>query len=86
MIHGARTVLNWCDNKDDKLSCWLKSLKQRMNGCKVVVALANKLARIVWSVLAKKTNFFFKASQRLRIDYCQLYLIILSRKISSLKI
>jgi len=60
MIHGARTVLNWCDNKDDKLSCWLKSLKQRMNGCKAVVALANKLTRIVWSVLAKKQNFSLK--------------------------
>ena len=57
LIHGARTVLNWCDNKDDQLSCWLKALKKRMHGCKAVVALANKLARIVWSVLAKKQNF-----------------------------
>jgi len=44
LIHGARTVLNWCEKKDDVLSCWLQKLKIRMNGCKAVVALANKLA------------------------------------------
>jgi transposase len=57
LIHGARTVLTWCDRKQDKLSVWLKALKQRMNGCRAVVALANKLARIVWAVLANKTTF-----------------------------
>lgn len=57
LIHGARTVLNWCDKKDDVLSCWLKKLKERMHGCKAVVALANKLARIIWSVLSSKQPF-----------------------------
>lgn len=60
LIHGARAVLNWCEKKDDQLSCWLKSLTKRMNACKAVVALANKLARIVWSVLAKKQEFNVK--------------------------
>ncbi|MEL0630918.1 IS110 family transposase [Psychromonas aquatilis] len=57
LIHGARTVLNWCDKKDDALSCWLQKLKERMHGCKAVVALANKLARIIWSVLTSKQVF-----------------------------
>lgn len=57
LIHGARTVLTWCDKKQDKLSVWLKSLKKRMNGCRAVVALANKMARMVWAVLANKTTF-----------------------------
>ncbi|WP_435237761.1 IS110 family transposase [Psychromonas sp. PT13] len=57
LIHGARTVLNWCEKKDDVLSCWLQKLKVRMNGCKAVVALANKLARIIWSVLISKQPF-----------------------------
>lgn len=57
LIHGARTVLNWCDKKDDVLSYWLQKLKERMHGCKVVVALANKLARIIWSVLTSKQPF-----------------------------
>lgn len=60
IIHGARAVLNWCDKKDDQLSCWLKALKKRMHGCKAVVALANKLARIIWSVMSKKENFNLK--------------------------
>ncbi|MES9852276.1 MAG: IS110 family transposase [Candidatus Thiodiazotropha sp. L084R] len=52
LIHGARTVLNWCGPKMDKLSLWLKALSSRAHPCKVVVALANKLARIAWAVLA----------------------------------
>lgn len=60
LIHGARTVLNWCDKKDDVLSNWLKKLKERMHGCKAVVALANKLARIIWSVLTTKAEFDVK--------------------------
>lgn len=54
LIHGARAVLNWCEGKNDKLSLWLQSLKKRAHPCKVIVALANKLARIAWAVLAKK--------------------------------
>lgn len=57
LIHGARTVLNWCQNKHDKLSLWLKALSQRLHPCKVVVALANKLARIAWAVLAKRQPY-----------------------------
>jgi transposase len=52
LIHGARAVLNWCGPKTDKLSLWLKSLSSRAHSCKVIVALANKLARIAWAVLA----------------------------------
>jgi transposase len=52
LIHGARTVLNWCGPKTDKLSLWLKALSSRAHPCKVIVALANKLARIAWAVLA----------------------------------
>jgi transposase len=57
LIHGARAVLTWCDRKQDKLSVWLKALKTRMTGSRAVVALANKLARIVWAVLANKTSY-----------------------------
>lgn len=60
LIHGARAVLNWCHKKDDNLSLWLQRLKERMHSCKSVVALANKLARIIWVVLAKKTTFDVK--------------------------
>lgn len=60
LIHGARSVLNWCNKKDDALSCWLKNIKKRLPGNKASVALANKLARIAWRVLAKKEVFNVK--------------------------
>ena len=60
LIHGARSVLNWCDRKSDSLSCWLTRLKIRMPGNKAAFALANKLARIIWRVLAKKEVFNVK--------------------------
>lgn len=57
LIHGARTVLTWCGKKNDKLSLWCKSLLERAHPCKVVVALANKLARIAWAVMATKLPY-----------------------------
>lgn len=57
LIHGARTVLTWCTNKDDPLNLWLQQLKLRAHICKVTVALANKLARIVWVVMSKQQAF-----------------------------
>lgn len=56
-IHGARSVINWCENKDDKFSLWIKSLLLRMHPCKAIVAVANKIARISWAVLAKQTEY-----------------------------
>jgi transposase len=57
LIHGARTVMNWCHKKTDKLSRWIQTLLVSKPACKVIVALANKLARILWVVLAKKENY-----------------------------
>lgn len=53
LIHGARTVLNWADRRDDELSQWAKSVTQRRGKHKAVVAVANKTARMVWVVLNK---------------------------------
>ncbi|MGL4711619.1 MAG: IS110 family transposase [Shewanella sp.] len=57
LIHGARTVVNWCDKKDDPLSLWLQRLKQRQHVCKVTVALANKMARMVFVVMSSGQAF-----------------------------
>ncbi|ABM25507.1 transposase IS116/IS110/IS902 family protein [Shewanella sp. W3-18-1] len=57
LIHGARTVMNWCDKKDDSLSQWLQRLKQRQHVCKVTVALANKMARMVFVVMSRRQVF-----------------------------
>lgn len=57
LIHGARAVMNWCDKKTDTLSLWIKSLSKRAHPCKVIVALANKLARMAWAVMAHHTPY-----------------------------
>ena len=57
LIHGARAVINWSEKKDDPLNAWIKNLMIRMHPCKVIVAVANKLARIAWSILSKKQEY-----------------------------
>lgn len=52
LIHGARCVLKYVDNKTDRLSLWAFDKKMKMPFNKVAVALANKNARIIWSIMA----------------------------------
>ena len=54
LIHGARAVVRWAHRRDDALGRWVMQLKARRGTNKTVVALANKLARIAWAVVAKK--------------------------------
>jgi len=60
LIHGARTVVRWCKNKDDKLSRWIKKLIERRGKHKAIVALANKCARIAWALLTRKETYNIK--------------------------
>ncbi|ELI1825053.1 IS110 family transposase [Vibrio parahaemolyticus] len=56
-IHAARSVL-WRDKSVDKyFGSWLAELKKRKPFNVAVVALANKIARIAWSVMAKNQPF-----------------------------
>ncbi len=52
LIHGARSLL--CHAKKaaqhDRLRTWALALQKRTRHNKAAVALANKLARIVWAV------------------------------------
>lgn len=57
MIHGTRAVIRWADRRDDALGRWVYQLEARRGCNKTVVALANKLARIVWVVIAKGEYF-----------------------------
>ena len=52
LIHGARAVLPYLAERDTPLGKWVKGLLARAHKNTVVVALANKLARIAWAVLA----------------------------------
>lgn len=53
LIHGARSCVMHLDRTRDRLGAWLDGLESRMHANKVVVALANKLARIAWVILTK---------------------------------
>lgn len=57
LIHGARTVVTWCKNKEDKLSRWIKRLIERRGKAKAIVALANKCARIAWALLTRSDEY-----------------------------
>ncbi len=56
MIHGARAVIRFAENKAEPES-WLRKLMARRNKNVAAVALANKNARIVWALLAHDRIF-----------------------------
>ena len=56
LIHGARAVIRFAENKAEPES-WLRKLITRRNKNIAAVALANKNARIIWALLAKGTTF-----------------------------
>lgn len=56
LIHGARAVIRFAENKAEPES-WLRKLMARRNKNVAAVALANKNARIVWALLAKDRMF-----------------------------
>jgi transposase len=62
LIHGARAALCRCKNTDSKYSEWLTSKKESLSLNKAAVALANKNARIIWSLL--KTAEEFNSNQQ----------------------
>lgn len=57
LIHGARSVLSHLRDKRDKLSCWLRSLIEQRGFNIAAVALANKNARILWSLSTHGTVY-----------------------------
>ena len=56
MIHGARVVIRFAENKAEPDS-WLRKVMARRNKNVAAVALANKNARIVWALLAHNRMF-----------------------------
>ena len=57
LIHGARSVLKNCSNKEDKLSLWLQALIERRGFNIAAVALANKNARILWAMATQEKEY-----------------------------
>ena len=57
LIHGARSVLRHSANKTDRFSLWAQALHKRRGHNKACVAVANKMARIAWVIMAKGESY-----------------------------
>src|SRR5215831_19234639 len=57
LIHGARAVLFRVQYDTGGFGQWVHRLAQRAPRNKVVVAIANKLARIAWAVLSSGRDY-----------------------------
>lgn len=58
LIHGARAVVRVATNNNDGyLNQWVNQLKERRGFNKTTVAVANKNARIIWSILHNETEY-----------------------------
>ena len=62
LIHGARAALPSWAKTETLLGEWLRGLLARAHKNTVVVALAAKLARIVWAVLRSRTGFDLRSA------------------------
>ena len=57
LVHGARTVLFWSRRRKETRSDWLEAMLARRPTNVVMVAMANKTARIVWAMLSRNEAF-----------------------------
>ncbi|PSU42128.1 IS110 family transposase [Photobacterium frigidiphilum] len=57
LIHGARAALSKYKNLDNKYGRWLTEKECTLSFNKAAVALANKNARVIWSILSTGNEF-----------------------------
>jgi transposase len=57
LIQGAKAAVMTASKRTDRLSRWLVQLKARAGWQKAAVALANKNARILWTMMTRCTKF-----------------------------
>jgi len=62
LVHGARSRIIACKNKEDKQSLWIKKVIERRGKFKAYVALANKNARVIWKLMATGEEYKAKAA------------------------
>ena len=63
LIHGARAVLFRVKYETGGFGEWFRRLAQRAPRNKVVVAIANKLARMAWAVLSSGKEYHYQPLQ-----------------------
>ena len=67
-IHGARASCQHLDRSKDRLGVWLDQAAARLHHNKLVVALANKMARIAWVILTKAGSLYERRDPRFAVQ------------------
>jgi transposase len=57
LVHGARSAMRTVKGKEDRLSRWVINLQSRRHANVVAVALANKMARMAWVIMATGADY-----------------------------
>lgn len=57
LVQCARAYMQRLDRKTGRLADWVRAMLMRRHSNVVACALANKLARIVWAIVARHTEF-----------------------------
>jgi|TARA_R110001592_G_scaffold360970_1_gene670475 transposase len=61
IIHGARSCFLHLNRESHALGRWLTQLEARTHRNKAIVALANKLTRIVWAILTRPGAIYLRS-------------------------
>ena len=61
LVLCARTIMQRADRRTDRLGVWIRSMLARRHSNVVACALANKLARIAWAIVARYKVYDDKA-------------------------
>ena len=57
LIQGAWSVIRHINSGEDRLTRWARNLVERVGKQKTAIALANKMARIIWALLTKGQRY-----------------------------
>ena len=57
LAHGARAVVSRAKGKSDPVSQWIVQMEARVGRNKTTIALANKMARVGWSILSYGSDY-----------------------------
>jgi len=75
LIHGARAVLSHCKDSSNDYTRWVARKRATLSHNKAAVALANKNARIIWSLLNTGENFTLPLTPLSDTQYRSAFLI-----------
>lgn len=57
LIQGAWSIIRYASKSNDRISVWALKVIERRGKQKAAVAIANKLARIIWAMLFHRSEY-----------------------------